>query len=377
MVQLVFVHGVATRSGSEYDHAVANRELLFREMAFKDSTVDFWTPMWGDFVPSINPELFHTNAQVPSYSLGSGSPLATGGLGISDGMTLSATTGVSLSAFAAENPAAALDAIFTEVVGQADRDSRLLDQGDLDAFRRAVERFEAGTPDDAFAQVNSDAEISKALEEDGASSFGLVSAIGHAVSAVTDRLRNAASTVAFNTVRDDVIPAVAQFMGDVFVYLKDDHLRERIRAEIVRKMLEAHEQARKAREPLLLVGHSMGGVILVDILQKPALAGLPEDFRVSALMTVGSQPGLFQSLNVLSADPPGGVLASMPQCVDTWHNVFDPIDPLAFRAETVFAGVRDFSFDSITGLASAHTAYFKRPQFYARCRERLKGCNVI
>ena len=51
--------------------------------------------------------------------------------------------------------------------------------------------------------------------------------------------------------------------------------------------------------------------------------------------------------------------------------------PVAFRATPIFSGVEDMAFDSITGLASLHTTYFKRPQFYARCRKRLQGLNLI
>jgi hypothetical protein len=57
--------------------------------------------------------------------------------------------------------------------------------------------------------------------------------------------------------------------------------------------------------------------------------------------------------------------------------MFDPIDPLAFRADPIFDGVTDLKFDSIAGLASAHTTYFKRPQFYGRCRKRLQDCGAI
>ena len=57
--------------------------------------------------------------------------------------------------------------------------------------------------------------------------------------------------------------------------------------------------------------------------------------------------------------------------------MFDPIDPLAFRADSLFSGVTDLAFDSVTGLASAHTTYFKRPQFYARARKRLRDLGVI
>jgi hypothetical protein len=64
-------------------------------------------------------------------------------------------------------------------------------------------------------------------------------------------------------------------------------------------------------------------------------------------------------------------------CVETWFNVFDPVDPLAFRAEPAFAGVQDLEFSSATGLISAHGAYFSRPQFHARARARLQKAGLL
>src|SRR3546814_15576814 len=76
---------------------------------------------------------------------------------------------------------------------------------------------------------------------------------------------------------------------------------------------------------MVVVGHSMGGVILIDMLQDPQGAGLPADLRVEALFTVGSQPGLFRSVGALGgATGPGGHTPK-PACVNAWFNVFDPI----------------------------------------------------
>ena len=117
----------------------------------------------------------------------------------------------------------------------------------------------------------------------------------------------------------------------------------------------------------------MGGVILTDMLLDPIAAGLPADLEIAALITVGSQPGLFQALGALPGSQGQNTKTNMPSYVKKWMNVFDPIDPLAFRADCMFEEVEDLEFNSITGLFSAHTSYFKRPQFYARCGARLNG----
>src|SRR3546814_13263253 len=89
MVQLVFVHGVATRSGPTLVRAVENRNTLFREIAFAGMDVNILSPTWGDAVPSINPKVFGTDEKVRSFSLGAG----TGQMGGLAGRAAGAATG--------------------------------------------------------------------------------------------------------------------------------------------------------------------------------------------------------------------------------------------------------------------------------------------
>src|SRR3712207_6321202 len=51
MVQLVFIHGVSTRSGPAYDKARSNFDTLIEKVAFKDRQVTIRHPVWGDLVP--------------------------------------------------------------------------------------------------------------------------------------------------------------------------------------------------------------------------------------------------------------------------------------------------------------------------------------
>ncbi|MQW88680.1 hypothetical protein [Sinorhizobium saheli] len=208
----------------------------------------------------------------------------------------------------------------------------------------------------------------------GPGAFGITDVIGEAVLAVTDRVRNAASTLGFGAVRGNLSPAIGLFLGDVFVYLKDGDVRQRIRAEIGKAVTAAHLASKAGKGPLILIGHSMGGVILVDMLANPRAAGLPDDLKVDALLTVGSQPGFFAVLDLLAWS---GAQRKKPGCVNRWLNIFDPIDPLAFRTDTIFEGAEDFSFNSVTGIMEAHSKYFQRPQFYARSRKRLKEFGIL
>jgi len=166
-------------------------------------------------------------------------------------------------------------------------------------------------------------------------------------------------------------------MGDVFVYLKQGDYRQKIQSIIGQALVKAYEAKKTGKGPLVVIGHSMGGVILVDMLSNPGAAGLPEDIEVDALLTVGSQPGLFAALDVLVPSPPAGSPRRKPDCVKHWLNVFDPIDPLAFRTDMIFTGAEDLAFNSVAGITDTHSKYFQRPQFYARSRARLKGFGIL
>ncbi len=148
-------------------------------------------------------------------------------------------------------------------------------------------------------------------------------------------------------------------------------------AVCVSRSFEAQADAKASNEPLILMGHSLGGVILYDMLSSPQSAGLPSDLKVDAFLTVGSQSGLFEEMGLFEFENPGTAPTSGPECVKAWLNIFDPIDVFGFRTKGIFSRPNDFAFDSVTGLLSAHTTYFKRPQFYARMRARLRALDLV
>lgn len=196
---------------------------------------------------------------------------------------------MTIGAVGKQDPVAALDAICSEIADRAAREAREFNPEELAAFRRASELIDTEAAATAFEGDASTDTIAERLKT-GPGAFGITEVIGEAISAVTDRVKNAASTLGFGAVRGKVSPAIGLFLGDVFVYLKDGDARQKIREQIGKAVTAAHEAAKAGKGPVVLVGHSMGGVILVDMLANPKAAGLPDDLQVAALLTVGSQP---------------------------------------------------------------------------------------
>lgn len=376
MAQLVFVHGVATRDSTDYHAAIENQNKLFRELLFVQAEVTIHSPMWGQYVPAIPHGVFETDQGVTTYSLNVDNAAGLGG-GLTGGGEAGGAAEISIGAVGKQSPVAALDAICSEMADRAAQEDRPFQPEELHAFRKASELIASGNAASAFTGDASPETIADQLKAGAPASFGIGSYIRDAVSAVTDRVYNTVSTVGFDAVRGNLSPAIGLFLGDVFVYLKNGERREWIRGEVGKALAAAHDEAKAGKGPLVVVGHSMGGVILVDMLTDPGAASLPEGLKVDALLTVGSQPGFFAALDLLAHGLPAGSERRRPDCVANWLNVFDPIDPLAFRTDMIFDDAVDLSFDSVAGITDAHSKYFQRPQFYSRSRKRLQELRVL
>lgn len=378
MVQLVFVHGVNTRDDDRnYAKGVANRDQLFRLVAFATRASQIENPVWGDQAQTWawDQECLPAKAtrkKVESFSLMDGFATAPAKPNESP-----------LPALAAKDLPAAVDLLYVAMVEQATLTGKALSPDQIADFAAAARQFEAwpeaGDPPTAI--LADDDALVAAIRQVAPSSYGLVDDLRNAAGRVVDKARNLASTGVVDLFRDDVNPMIGRFVGDVFVYLKEGDKREAIRGRIRPALTAARARADAAGEALVVMGHSMGGVILYDMLSDPGGAGLPDGFRVDVLATVGSQVGLFEEMKLYASSSPAyskalNAKVPMPARVKSWMNVFDPVDVLSYRCEPIFEGVKDYVFSSATGLASAHTAYFRRPQFHARLKARLDALNV-
>ncbi|MFF9428635.1 serine aminopeptidase domain-containing protein [Streptomyces sp. NPDC014746] len=167
------------------------------------------------------------------------------------------------------------------------------------------------------------------------------------------------------------VEKVPLLIGDVTAYLARRGTREEP-GPLVRRVAGVLDEAMAERTddlPLYVIAHSMGGNIVHDI-----LTHYRPELRVDALVTVGSQVGLFEELKLFRESDPavtGGSGARVPRAAAAarWLNVVDEADPLAFHAEPVFSGVTDYTYAS--GRPWAHSAALHQPTFHARLARRL------
>jgi hypothetical protein len=163
------------------------------------------------------------------------------------------------------------------------------------------------------------------------------------------------------------------FLGDVFQYLDTRGDRDRVGPIVatVGSALRSARDQRSSDDPhLIVIGHSLGGVISYDI-----LTYFDPNLEVDVLVTVGSQVALFEEMG-LYKHPPLPANASSerlarPINIKRWLNVMDLNDVFGFRAGGVFEGVTDFEYETGYGAMQSHGGYFHRPSFYRRLGKRL------
>jgi len=141
------------------------------------------------------------------------------------------------------------------------------------------------------------------------------------------------------------------FFSDVFFYER--------RGERIRSMIGEALTDPKPEPPLVLIGHSLGGIASVDLLSS---ASPP---NVDMLVTVGSQAPLLFAMNALGTlEPPNRNQVA----VERWLNVFDRNDLISFRASEIFTDtegkVADHEVSSGQPFPMSHGAYFVNPALW-------------
>ncbi|MFD0037568.1 hypothetical protein ACFVIZ_07965 [Streptomyces anulatus] len=115
--------------------------------------------------------------------------------------------------------------------------------------------------------------------------------------------------------------------------------------------------------PVVLLGHSLGGIIALDTLIEAPLPG------VRLLVTVGSQGSFLYETGAL---PHLEHPEPLPAHVPAWLNIHDRRDLLGFAAAPLFPGrAEDVATDNRQPFPAAHSAYWTDPAVYRAIAERL------
>ncbi|MEJ8641775.1 hypothetical protein WKI68_10425 [Streptomyces sp. MS1.HAVA.3] len=152
-----------------------------------------------------------------------------------------------------------------------------------------------------------------------------------------------------------------------------DILRYQARGHELREFLHARIAAEPG--PTVLIGHSLGGIALVDLLALAAARGEPVP-GTRLLVTVGSQAPFLYELGALTALEPG---AKLPYGFPRWLNVYDRQDVLAYLAGPVFPGdprVTDHEVRSRQPFPACHSAYWKQDSLYERIEQAVTEAEI-
>ncbi|WP_405942345.1 hypothetical protein [Streptomyces sp. NBC_00207] len=152
-----------------------------------------------------------------------------------------------------------------------------------------------------------------------------------------------------------------------------DILRYQARGHDLRTFLHARIAAGPG--PTVLIGHSLGGIALVDLLALAAARGEAVP-GAELLVTVGSQAAFLHELGALTALEPG---AKLPYGFPRWLNVYDRQDVLSYLAGPVFPGdprVTDHEVGSRQPFPACHSAYWKQDSLYERIEQAVAEAEI-
>jgi hypothetical protein len=181
-------------------------------------------------------------------------------------------------------------------------------------------------------------------------SAAIEDALGGQRGFVGDLAANALTQALRLGLRNRIMKGMSLFVGDVLAWFQN-------REAILDRLDEAVQPA-AADGPLVLVGHSLGGIIAFEYCVRA-------NREVRLLATVGSQVGLFGELGVLAGrDDTAPGKSSPPESLGAWRNLWDPDDALSFLAAPIFTDVSDIEVDTRAPFPASHSEYWNRPDVY-------------
>ena len=366
-MQVVFVHGVNTRDPGDgsYDRWIEGRRDRLTRLAFgKNAKVHF--PYWGKYGLAEK-----TLVSIPRVKG------AVEALGMARGAANAVADSASVVAAAKRNFPAVVASLSVEAIAEATLTKTESERREVeDLWMAAASYAEARPVPSWLPAIRSQGELGDRIAKEVAAMRG-VQALGAGWFPSLPSFD--LSTVVADKVRDITAPYLAQFLGDAMMFFARREQSSQVRTEISNAIVQAAGAAIEAKERLVLIGHSMGGSILHEILTDPdAVAGIERDLKqplkVDLFLGVGTQVGLFAELRQFSI-PAGQRLLSVE--VEHYWNIYDYSDTLAFLSEPVIDGTKDLEVSTAAGVANAHTAYFDNALFFTRLNKRLNEAGLL
>jgi hypothetical protein len=385
---LVFVHGVSVRDDPVYYCNTAARDALFRRFVLDRIVTDpgnakIFNPYWGRYgatfawdhaslprsdVESLGPEDDLTAALLSEGGFVESPPPDAILVETSRRFSLEEAVDI-LWAVGMEHAQEAEAKTLAELAAEALSNARANPRPAwLDKVTNDQEFLEKLEQEIGSHRNRPGAPVENQRSWEALGSIGTWDRISEGASRIRDVFSRLAGQVFVGLKRSRLQHQLGLFLGDIFVYLKDPR---QIVGEIANALLAALQAIQSGDEKLLIVGHSMGGNIVYDVLTH-LLPTLPVDVFV----TVGSQVAFFEELKLFASSNPALPnekvrRVAKPANVQRWINVFDRNDLLGFAAEGVFDGVSDFAYSTGKGVLAAHGTYFARPSFHVRLADRI------
>lgn len=393
---VIFVHGVNNRLGPSYDAGVKVKSAYLKT-CLAGTTINGKSfgqvgesafPYWGDLattfawnmasLPSGEMEALGTVAEADLRAI-----LAVVRDALPEGVTKEPLLGLARRDFRQ-----AVEVIATLALGQTP--SGLEDE--VAEFVIASQAYAATHPNPPWlANTTTDSQLLGNLnlaisQEGGIQAQGLGDVI-NAVKTASVKLKDAAlglvgsavnkagdfaSTKLLGWSRESLNANLGRFFGDVFLYF-DGRGEKGTPGKIPQRILDGIDAAiaaAPAGEPLVIMGHSLGGVISFDL-----LGHFRPDLQVDLFISVGSQVAHFEEIKLFKTSDPdvkAPAKAKTPANIRHWINIYDEVDIFSYACDRVFDRVDvDGRYDTRTYVIKAHGEYFNQARFYERLRARI------
>jgi hypothetical protein len=393
---VVFVHGVNTRRGPEYDAGLKVKTAFF-EQCLAGATINGKKvgvsvtpvfPYWGDLATTFSWDMASLpRGEMQALGVGAEPDLRAVLAHVRDAVP-GGMTADPLLALAKRRFPHAVEVISTLALRHAAPGL----ESEVAEFVVAAQRFAAAHPRPVWLDTTTNdlqllTNLGAAVQAQSsiqAQGLGSVinaltttaarlktAAVGMMGSAV-DKAGDLASTKLLGWTREPLNATLGRFFGDVFIYF-DGRQDASSPGEIPKRILadwDAAIAAGPAGEPLVIIGHSLGGVISFDL-----LGHFRPDLDVDLFVSVGSQVAHFEEMKLYKTSEKGvkaPMKAKTPPNIKRWINVYDEVDIFSYACKSVFDRVDvDARYDTGTYVIKAHGAYFDQARFYERLRARI------